>query len=163
MRRQSLALLTVAVVAVAVVVTAVLGGVFTTTSTLIVTDDDGTQQIEIAVEEGSEVTIEYTHSVERTLVSDVYVVSGETLTSDRMYFSSFGAGLPAFANVTREGDRYVYEPQKKQYDPLIVSTGPIAGHDLVVDGQRYDLVGIADSGTVQIRVERERTLNYGIF
>ena len=98
-------------------------------------------------------TVEYTHSVERSLVSDVYVVSDGALVSDRMLFSSYGAGLPSNAPVTREGDRYLYRPPERRYDPLVVSTGTIAGHELIVDGERYDLVGIADGGTVSIDVE----------
>ena len=135
----------------------VLGGVVVsgavTTPTLVITDEDGSERLTVPVDDGSEVTVEYTHSVERTPVSDVYIVSDGALVSDRMYFSSYGAGLPSQAAVTRDGDRYVYEPPEKQFDPLVVSTGNIAGHELIVDEERYDLVEAAESGTVSIRVE----------
>ncbi len=120
---------------------------------LVVSLDDGADLLAVPVDEGAEVAIEYTHSVERTLVTDVYVVADGALVADRMLFSSFGAGLPSEAEVTREGDRYVYEPPKQRYDELVVSTGPIAGHELVVDGDRYDLADRADGGTVTVRIE----------
>ena len=120
---------------------------------LVVSLDDGTDLLAVPVEEGDEVSIEYTHSVERTLVTDVYVADDGALVADRMLFSSFGAGLPSEAAVTREGDRYVYEPPKQRYDELVVSTGPVAGHELVVAGDRYDLADRADGGTVTLRIE----------
>ena len=143
-----------------------MGAVFTVgsenTTTLVVSDSEGHDQFKISTEPGAEVALEYTHSVERTPVTDIYVVTDQGLVSDRMLFSSFGAGLPAQADVTREGNRYVYEPPAKRYDPLIVTTGTIAGHELVVDGERFDLTEIADGGTVQIRVESGLKDKYGI-
>ena len=160
MNRQSWALLAVAVSIIG------LGVVFTvgseSTTTLVVADSEGNDQLEVSTEPGAEVALEYTHSVERTPVTDIYVVTDQGLVSDRMLFSSFGAGLPAQADVTREGNRYVYEPPAKRYDPLIVTTGTIAGHELVVDGERFDLTEIADGGTVQIRVESGLKDKYGI-
>lgn len=135
-----------------------IGAATTDTTALVVTDEAGTERLEVPVEQGDEVAIEYTHSVEQTLVTDIYVVSDGALVSDRMLFSSFGAGLPAQADVTREGDRYVYQPPAQRYETLTVSTGPIAGHELIVGGERYDLAGIADSGTVQLRIERGSSL-----
>ena len=160
MNRQSWALLAVAVSIIG------LGVVFTvgseSTTTLVVADSEGNDQLEISTEPGAEVALEYTHSVERTPVTDIYVVTEQGLVSDRMLFSSFGAGLPAQADVTREDNRYVYEPPAKHYDPLIVTTGTIAGHKLVVDDKRFDLTEIADEGTVQIRVESGLRDKYGI-
>lgn len=120
---------------------------------LVVVGDDGSDLVAVPVDDGDQVALEYTHSVERTLVTDVYVVDDGALVDDRMLFSSFGAGLPSHAEVTRDGDRYVYEPPEQRHDPLVVSTGHIAGHELVVDGDRYDLAGRADGATVSIRIE----------
>lgn len=124
-----------------------------TTPVLVVTDGESTELLTTPVEQDTEVALEYMHSVERTPVTDVYVVSDGALVSDRMLFSSFGAGLPSQADVTRQGNRYRYRPPEQQFDPLIVTTGHVADHDLVVDGRRYDLAGIADGGTVRIRIE----------
>lgn len=148
-RPTALAALSVCLVALAVVGAPAL---FDTT-TLVVSDADGTELATFSVEDGDEVAIEYTHSVERTLVTDVYRVSDGALVDDRMLFSSFGAGLPSTADVEVVGDRYVYHPPEQRYERLSVSTGPVADHDLVVDGDRHDLAALADNGTVRLRIE----------
>lgn len=129
-----------------------VGSVLSTEQTLIVTDGAGEELIAVEVDDGAEVVVEYEHSVERTVVRDVYVVSDAKLVMDRMEFSSFGAGLPSHAEVTQRDGRYVYDLDGQEYGTLRISTGLIADHDLVVDGTRYDLAGIADGGTVEIRI-----------
>lgn len=133
-----------------------------TTTVLVVTDTAGEEVLSVPVDDDSEVALEYTHSVERTLVTDVYAVDDGALVSDRMLFSSFGAGLPSEAEVTRDGGRYVYHPPERRYDPLVVTTGPVADHELVVDGERHDLAELADDGTVRIEIESRLRLNHGI-
>jgi len=148
--------LLVAVVALAVtgaVATAIVVTGVATQPVLVVTDDDGTELHSHPVSDGDEVAIEYTHSVERTLVTDVYVVSDGGLVTDRMLFSSYGAGFPSEAAVTREGDRYVYHPPEQRYETLAVSTGVIAGHELIVGDSRYDLADSSDGGTVHVHIE----------
>lgn len=151
MTRRSWFLVALAALLLSVGVAAVVGSA--TTTVLVVVDADGTELLEVPVEPGTEVTIEYTHSVERTTVTDVYVVDDGALVSERMLFSSFGAGLPSNADVTRTGDRYLYHPPAQRHTPLTVSTGPVADHDLVVDGQRYDLAGMTDDGTARLHIE----------
>ncbi|MDR5673688.1 DUF1850 family protein [Halalkaliarchaeum sp. AArc-CO] len=129
-----------------------VGSVLSADQTLIVTDETGEELTAVDVADGAEVVIEYEHSVERTLVRDVYVVSDGKLVMDRMEFSSFGAGLPSHAEVTQQDGRYVYDIDGQEYGTLRISTGLIADHDLVVDGTRYDLSGMADGGTVEIRI-----------
>lgn len=152
--------LAVAVVA-AVVLVLVTVGVAATLGTLggqalVVTDPTGEELLVVPVEEGTEVAIEYTHSVERTPVRDVYVVEGDRLVMDRMEFRSYGAGLPSTAPVTRsdDGDSYVYRPPEREYEMLSVATGHVAGQELVVGSARYDLVEISDAGTVRLTIER---------
>ncbi|WP_218644664.1 DUF1850 domain-containing protein [Natronomonas gomsonensis] len=142
-----------ALVAIAVVC---VGGVAATgaaTQSVLVVSEDGDDLLVTPVDNGTEVTVEYTHSVEKTLVSDVYAVDGDRLTMTRMEFSSYGAGLPSTVSVTEINDRYVYYPPERHYDPLRITTGYVADHDLVVGDRRYDLVDIADGGTVEISVE----------
>ena len=153
-----MAIATAAVAVCLVVAASVLGGA----TVLVITDDAGNELATFSVDEGDEVALEYTHSVERTLVTDVYRVSDGALVSDRMLFSSFGAGLPSEADVERLGDRYVYYPPDMRYEQLSVSTGPIADHDLVVDGDRHDLAAMADNGTVQLRIDTQSRPEYVI-
>lgn len=107
--------------------------------------DSGDRLLEVPVDDGDEVVLAYTHSVERTPVRDVYVVDGSELRAERMVFHSHGAGLPT-ENVERTDEGFVVEGTGR-YRNLRVTPGEIAGHELVVDGERYDLVDRAD-GTV---------------
>lgn len=136
---------------------AVAAGGGTSEQVLVVTDDDGDELLVTPVADDAEVVVAYTHSVERTDVRDVYVVRDGKLVMTRMEFSSYGAGLPSTVPVTRSGDRYVYEPPEQEYDPLRISTGAVADHDLVVGDERYDLAERADGGNVEIRVETRFT------
>lgn len=128
------------------------------TGQTLVVATSGSELLSTPVDEGSTVVIEYTHSVERTLVRDIYTVENGVLVMTRMEFSSFGAGLPAQAEVTVENGRYVYEPPATRYDPLRITTGSIADHDMVVDGQRYDLAAMAEQNTVELRIQERRLL-----
>ena len=137
---------------------AALWGLAGVEQTLVVTTSDDTEILSTPVEEGSTVVIEYTHSVEKTLVRDMYTVDDGALVMTRMEFSSFGAGLPAQADVTVENGRYVYDPPATRYEPLRITTGSIADHDLVVDGQRYDLAAMAEGTTVELRIQERRLI-----
>ena len=152
MTRRAWLAVAAAVVCVAAVAAAAASGAATAT-VLVVSGEDGEELLVTPVDDGAEVTVEYTHSVEKTPVSDVYVVEDGRLVMTRMEFSSFGAGLPSTVDVTEVDGRYVYHPPERSYDPLRVGTGPVADHDLVVGDQRHDLAGIADGGTVELRVE----------
>ncbi len=137
---------------------ATLWGLASTDQTLVVTDSSDSELLSTPVDDGSEVVIEYTHSVEQTLVRDIYTVKDGELIMTRMEFSSFGAGLPAQAEVTTENGRYVYEPPATRYETLRITTGSIADHDLVVDGERYDLAAMAEGTTVELRIQERRLL-----
>ncbi|MDQ2051088.1 DUF1850 domain-containing protein [Natronolimnohabitans sp. A-GB9] len=121
-------------------------------SLLVVADAETDDHLlEIPVDQGEEVTIAYTHSVERTPVEDVYVVDGSELRADRSVFQSFGAGLPADVERTDEG--YVVEGSESHTE-LFVAPGEIAGHELVVAGERYDLVDASDGRVVLFITDR---------
>lgn len=152
MNRRAWLIVAVTLAAVVVGAAAASGGAATDT-VLVVTDDDGEELLVTPAEAGTEVTVVYTHSVEKTPVFDVYEVRNGTLVMTRMEFSSYGAGLPSTVSVSETNGRYVYYPPEQNYDPLRVTTGFVADHDLVVGDERYDLAERADGGTVEIRVE----------
>ena len=122
--------------------------------TLVVSGEDGTELLATPVDGDAEVVIEYTHSVEKTTVRDAYEPSDGGLVATRMEFSSFGAGLPSGADVTERDGRYVYRPPATTFDPLRLKTGPIADHDLIVGGDRYDVSAMSGNGAVELTVER---------
>lgn len=121
---------------------------------LVVEDTSGETLLHVPVERGSTVSLEYTHSVEKTEVRDVYEVRQTGLVMTYMEFSSFGAGLPAQADVEwTDNGTLIYRVPENEPNTIIVATGEIAGHELVVDGTRYDLVELADGGSVTLQVE----------
>lgn len=125
---------------------------------LVVEDaETGERLLAVPVAEGTTVALNYTHSVEKTPVLDVYAVDGTELEMVRMEFRSYGAGLPARADVTvTENDTFVFDPEGS-YEELYVTPGPIAGHELVVGDRAYDLVDLSDARTVKLSVAAEST------
>jgi len=122
--------------------------------TLVVTDENGTELLAEPVGDGTEIAIEYTHSVEKTPVHDVYVADDGALVMTRMEFSSFGAGLPSQADVTERDGRYVFDPPATRYETLHLKTGAVADHDLVVGDERYDVAAMSGYDAVELTVER---------
>lgn len=123
---------------------------------LVVADEDGSVLVDEPVDEGDELRLEYTHSVEKTPVTEVYTVEGSALESTRMVFESYGAGLPSNADVERTDDgRFVTETEGT-HERIVVSPGEIAGHTLTVNDTTYDLVALAD-GSVSISVTDDPT------
>nr|WP_245154550.1 DUF1850 domain-containing protein [Halorussus marinus] len=120
---------------------------------LVVADaETGERLLTTPVTEGTTVALNYTHSVEKTPVLDVYAVNGTELEMVRMEFRSYGAGLPARAdvNVTDDGT-FVFDPSGS-YDHIYVQPGEIAGHELLVADRTYDLVGLSSGRSVKLLV-----------
>lgn len=152
-RSRTLALVAVGLVVTAAVVGIAVGAGAVEEQALVVEDDGGEELLSVPVEENTTVTVAYTHSVEKTPVRDVYAVQDSDLVMTRMEFESFGAGLPSTADVERGDDgSFVYHPPNQRTEELVVATSPVAGHELVVDGERYNLVELADGGSVRLRV-----------
>ncbi|ELZ88208.1 hypothetical protein C453_02022 [Haloferax elongans ATCC BAA-1513] len=112
----------------------------------------------VPVEENTTVALEYTHSVEKTRVLDAYAVQDGALVMTRMEFKSYGAGLPARANVTTENGSFVFDPQGS-YRELYVKPGHIAGHKLHVGERTYDLVALSDARSVRLHVTEQSVLD----
>lgn len=112
----------------------------------------GERLLTTPVEEGTRVALNYTHSVEKTPVLDVYAVNGTKLEMVRMEFHSYGAGLPARAdiNVTENGT-FVFDPEGS-YDHVYVKPGRVAKHHLAVGERTYDLVALSDARSVKVYV-----------
>lgn len=148
----------VSVVLVAVLSAAAPGG-----TALVVEDlETGESHLTEPVSDGSTVAIAYTHSVERSRVVETYRVDGSTLVQTQLTFESYGWGLPASANVTIENGTFVHNPSEPigTHRRLVVSTGRIADHSLLIDGHRYDLVAETNAGDVAIRIERRSHFDF---
>lgn len=145
----------------AFLVAAVLGagliGTLPAERVLIVEDiDTGEQYLSEPVDNGTIVALEYTHSVEKSRVYDRYRVEGTTLVNTRMEFESYGWGLPARVNVTNVNGTLVYAPEEPitELEQLLVSPGRVAGHTLIIDGTRHDLVAVSGARDVRLHIDR---------
>ncbi|MFC7026967.1 DUF1850 domain-containing protein [Halomicroarcula sp. GCM10025324] len=126
---------------------------------LVVADTDtGETYLTAPVSNGTSVGLEYMHSVEKTRVYDGYTVRGDELEMTRMEFESYGWGLPARENVTRENGTFVFDPPG-QFERITVSPGDIAGHTLHVGDETYDLVALSDGNAVDIYVTHRSPLD----
>jgi hypothetical protein len=126
---------------------------------LVVADTDtGETYLTAPVSNGTSVGLEYMHSVEKTRVYDGYTVRGDELEMTRMEFESYGWGLPARENVTRENGTFVFDPPG-QFERITVSPGDIAGHTLHVGDETYDLVALSDGNAVDIYVTNRSPLD----
>jgi len=125
---------------------------------LVVEDaETGQRYLTHPVDDGTTVALEYTHSVEKSRVYDGYTVRGQRLEMTRMEFESYGWGLPADANVTRENGTLVYDPPGN-FSRVTVSPGAVAGHKLHVGADTYNLVARTGGESVHIYVTRRSAL-----
>jgi hypothetical protein len=117
----------------------------------------GEHLLEIPVENGTPVALEYTHSVEGTRVLDGYTIRGDRLVMTSMEFESYGWGLPARASVHEANGTFRFDPDYAS-EQLIVKPGPVADHELRVRDRTYDLVALSDARAVRLSIERQSAL-----
>lgn len=128
-------------------------------SALVVEDaSSGEQLLATPVSNGTPVVLTYTHSVEKTPVHDVYVVRNGSLVMTRMEFQSYGWGLPARANISRENGSFTFDPQGS-YEELYVKPGRTADHRLRVGNRSYDLVALSNAEGVRLHITERSVLN----
>ena len=145
------------VVAIAGAVTAVAAATPAGSALVVEDADSGERLLSTHVAEGTPVVLSYNHSVEKTPVHDVYVVRNGSLVMTRMEFQSYGWGLPARANVTRENGSFTFDPQGS-YEELYVKPGRVAGHRLRVGNRSYDLVALSNAEGVRLAITERSVL-----
>lgn len=129
---------------------------------LVVSDlETGEHLVVTPVHDGSNVSLVYTHSVQKSPVRDEYEVRGDRLVNTRMVFESYGWGLPSRSDVREVNGTFVFEPDWSG-EALNVKPGRVADHELVVDGRHYDLVNVSDARAVRITVADRTALDAAI-
>jgi hypothetical protein len=127
-------------------------------SALVVADaSSGEQLLANPISDGTPVVLTYSHSVEKTPVHDVYAVRNDSLVMTRMEFQSYGWGLPARANISRENGSFSFDPQGR-YEELYVKPGRTADHRLRVGNRSYDLVALSDAEGVRLHITERSVL-----
>ena len=113
--------------------------------------------VALPVTAGSDVRINYRHSVERTPVEGRFEVGeGQHLVAVQTRFTSNGSGLPntAASRMHREGDWFVVDEQRRQVSPLRFYLQSVNQTRLSVDGRDVDLSAFRSGNLLGIRVER---------
>ena len=123
------------------------------TPTLVIAEtDSGAVLYSSSVTEGSTLELNYTHSVERSPVSERYLVTDGQLRQTKIIFESYGWGLPTDATVERVGGQF-HAPMDRSYDELMITPGPIADQHLSVGGRQISLYELAGRSSVRVSVE----------
>lgn len=92
------------------------------------------------ISQGDTFEVVYTHSVQLTPVSEIYMVQGKDIILTETYFQSFGAGLPSTTpykfEITDNGFR-IYDINEI-IDNLVYRTGAVrANHILIIDDEEF--------------------------
>lgn len=99
------------------------------------------------IKDGEKFTIEYTHSVQLTPVSETYIIDEDEIILIESYFMSYGAGLPATTpykfQITDKGFRIYEINEIMEY--LIYRTGAeIANHKLILQDEEYNFLDFSE-------------------
>jgi Uncharacterized conserved protein len=126
--------------------------------TLVIADSDsGAVLYSTTVSEGTTLELDYTHSVERSPVTEHYRITDGQLQQTRIIFESYGWGLPTGADVERIEGQF-HAPMDRNYDELMITPGPIADQRLTVGGTQLALYELAGRSSVRISIEYRRWL-----
>lgn len=98
------------------------------------------------IRNGQSFTIEYTHSVQLTPVSETYIINGNNIILMESYFQSYGAGLPSTTpykfEIKDKGFR-IYDINEIM-ENLVYRTGAErANHKLIINDNEYKFLEFA--------------------
>lgn len=97
--------------------------------------------LDLPVEEGENLQIQYIHSVEGLPVYETFVIAEGKLTLDEVQWLSFGAGLgyTGQGELVLENEWVKIKDMKRYADPLFLRVGTVAEHRLIYRGQEFYL------------------------
>lgn len=116
------------------------------------------------VKDGDSFTVEYTHSVQLTTVTETYIIDGENIILLESYFHSLGAGLPATTpykfEITEKGFRIYNINENMEY--LVYRTGAErANHKLILKNKVYNFLDFSNPRTgVKLNMGKMTLLSY---
>lgn len=89
-----------------------------------------------------EFVISYTHSVNKGLVRDYYIIRDKNIILSKTRFVSYGAGIPEpeeAQKITITDDYIEINDINKKIDNLYLFVGTIANHRIEIDGEEIEL------------------------
>jgi hypothetical protein len=129
-----------------------------------ISDAAGRTLAEVPVREGDLVSVNYTHSVEKTPVNETYMVDKDgCLKLAFATFESGGAGLPSDASYDiRQGSdgTFVITNFNRTYDTVTYGTGNISRHRVIIGQDEYRLYDILKGNNkFTMRITRDSPVN----
>lgn len=116
------------------------------------------------IKDGESFTVEYTHSVQLTPVTETYNIDGYNIILKETTFKSYGAGLPATTpykfEITSNGFR-IYDIDEEM-DYLVYRTGAErANHKLIFKNKDYDFLSFSKPRTgVQFKIIKMKIFSH---
>jgi hypothetical protein len=129
-----------------------------------ISDVAGRTLVEVPVREGDLISVNYTHSVEKTPVNETYVVDKDgRLALSFATFESSGVGLPSDASYdVRQYDNgtFIVSNFNRTYDSVTYGTGNISRHRVIIDNTEYDIFDkLKKNNKFKIRIMKDSPLN----
>jgi hypothetical protein len=116
----------------------------------VVPTDTGRQALCAKMQEGEEVVLSFTHSVNRRPVYDTIRVARDRVIVVKSRYDSFGAGMPEHS--TAEGtfrvaeDGWIEWTINRPMPEVVVRVGRVANHTLHLKGREIPLASLATPG-----------------
>ena len=124
----------------AVIVSAVLFALTTSPKIFVGTEHQAVAVVDAA--QGLPITIEFTHSVQKTPVIEELAFDAGEFVLLRTRYKSLGVGLPFDAgdgNFRREGDWFIMDDMNRRFKNLELRTGKGTRLKITVGGREYQL------------------------
>ncbi len=89
-----------------------------------------------------EFVISYTHSVNKGLVRDYYIIKDKNIILSKTRFASYGAGIPEPEETQKfiiTDDYIEIDDINKKIDNLYLFVGTVANHTIEIDGEEIEL------------------------
>lgn len=116
------------------------------------------------IKDGDEFTVEYTHSVQLTPVTESYTIDGNNIILNETTFKSYGAGLPSTTPYKFEiiGTSFRIYDIDEIMDYLVYRTGAErANHKLLYKNKSYEFLSFSKPRTgVQFKIRSMRLFSY---
>lgn len=118
---------------------------------LVLTNAHNSNVLKVAPMENSVFSVSYIHSVNQSLVEEIYTVTGRTIVLTTLEFETFGAGMPTELEYGQElirldNGRMRIENFNRTINDLIYMVGYTAHHALNINGNTTPLTKLAESG-----------------
>jgi hypothetical protein len=131
---------------------------------VLVSDAAGRILAEEPISTGDQVSVRYTHSVEKTPVNETYIVDAEgRLALTFATLESSGAGLPSDASYEVEqgiNGTFIVHYSGRVYDSITYGTGNISRHVVIIGGKEYDIFDkLKENNKFNIVITRDSPIN----